>query len=513
MQVALFVPDYYKVRRCLEPHHEKETEVSVVSFTASQETSHNIQQKFESLGEDILNGGAGLLGNSKVARDVMNNICQSYIEAKDDLRELRLKNSRFDLALVDGSSQAHCLTLLPAYLGLKFIVFGSYIDPYDSNSPMPFMFYPAPQSRLTGKMGFLKRIYNFCMYASQAGGGNVWGGFHQGNSLGEKIARLDQHVLIRNAMLFLENSDDVIDYPKATFPNFIQMGGLTATPSQPLPEPLATFFDNALNVGVIIVSLGPHVFSPKRNYEKIFFGAFRRLEAHILLRLNVSRSIKRLKNVQTISWFPQNDALGHPSTRIFISHCGRNSFFEALYHSVPTLCCTFNGVDVLGTTARIVEHGVGLSLDLNTATADTLFTAITALLTDRSLHYRVKSASRLLRSKQLPVVRAVDNIEHVLRFGASHLKPRTVQMNFFGYTGLDVTFFLICCLAGFMGFIMFTLKFIIQRYSIKYKIFLFNLNTEIEHSSKNHLIINKNGKQRFVVYAMLFVIILFYIFF
>lgn len=33
-------------------------------------------------------------------------------------------------------------------------------------------------------------------------------------------------------------------------------------------------------------------------------------------------------NVQVVTWLPQNDVLGHPRTRAFLSHCGANSLYE-----------------------------------------------------------------------------------------------------------------------------------------------------------------------------------------
>ncbi len=32
--------------------------------------------------------------------------------------------------------------------------------------------------------------------------------------------------------------------------------------------------------------------------------------------------------LQVVSWLPQNDVLGHPRTRAFLSHCGANSLYE-----------------------------------------------------------------------------------------------------------------------------------------------------------------------------------------
>ena len=40
-------------------------------------------------------------------------------------------------------------------------------------------------------------------------------------------------------------------------------------------------------------------------------------------------------NVYISDWLPQNDLLGHPGVQVFVTHCGNNGQFEALYHGVP----------------------------------------------------------------------------------------------------------------------------------------------------------------------------------
>uniref|UniRef100_A0A672LJF8 Glucuronosyltransferase n=1 Tax=Sinocyclocheilus grahami TaxID=75366 RepID=A0A672LJF8_SINGR len=42
-------------------------------------------------------------------------------------------------------------------------------------------------------------------------------------------------------------------------------------------------------------------------------------------------------NKLLVDWLPQNDLLGHPQTKVFITHRGTNGIQEAIYHGVPIL--------------------------------------------------------------------------------------------------------------------------------------------------------------------------------
>ena len=47
--------------------------------------------------------------------------------------------------------------------------------------------------------------------------------------------------------------------------------------------------------------------------------------------------------LQVVPWLPQNDVLGHKQTKLFLSHCGSNSVYEAAYHGVPMVAIPFGG--------------------------------------------------------------------------------------------------------------------------------------------------------------------------
>ena len=46
-------------------------------------------------------------------------------------------------------------------------------------------------------------------------------------------------------------------------------------------------------------------------------------------------SLKLPKHVRVVKWAPQNDVLAHPGTKVFVTHGGANSVYEAAFHGIP----------------------------------------------------------------------------------------------------------------------------------------------------------------------------------
>jgi UDP-N-acetylglucosamine:LPS N-acetylglucosamine transferase len=66
-------------------------------------------------------------------------------------------------------------------------------------------------------------------------------------------------------------------------------------------------------------------------------------------------------NVLVVPWVDYNDVLGHPATRLFISHCGVHSMYEAAFHGVPVLALPFTP-DQGECAVRFTQTGVGLAV-------------------------------------------------------------------------------------------------------------------------------------------------------
>lgn len=70
-----------------------------------------------------------------------------------------------------------------------------------------------------------------------------------------------------------------------------------------------------------------------------------------------------IKNIKTVTWMPQNDILGHPNLKLFMTHGGLNSVYEATYHGVPMLLTPLWG-DQVGNAAKVKAAGFGESVNI-----------------------------------------------------------------------------------------------------------------------------------------------------
>lgn len=86
-------------------------------------------------------------------------------------------------------------------------------------------------------------------------------------------------------------------------------------------------------------------------------------------------------NIKTVDWMPQNDVLGHPKTKLFLSHVGHNSMYEAAYHGVPIVGFPMWS-DQPENAQQVVRAGMGLWLDINSVKEDELRMTTSRVMTE-----------------------------------------------------------------------------------------------------------------------------------
>ena len=177
-------------------------------------------------------------------------------------------------------------------------------------------------------------------------------------------------------------SDPVMDYSRPLLPNIISIGGVTVRPPKPLKGALLAYFNEAKH-GVIIVSFGSSVVLPERIVSQMI-DCFSKFPQRFLWKLNTRQNQTLPPNMMVLDWMPQRDALSHPNVKIFITHCGNNGQYEALYSGVPMIGLPIFG-DQTYNRNRMVYKGLGIGLETKAVTSQELTLAINTFLTDLAI--------------------------------------------------------------------------------------------------------------------------------
>ncbi|KAF2366712.1 UDP-glucuronosyl/UDP-glucosyltransferase, partial [Trinorchestia longiramus] len=251
----------------------------------------------------------------------------------------------------------------------------------------------------------------------------------------------------KSSLTFI-NSHPAMENPVPLLPNQIEIGLLNARRAEPLPKDLEDFIESSGDHGVIYFSLGTFTKStdiPSRA-KLAFVEAFRRVPQKVIWGYD-GDDLDLPANVLKRSFLPQQDILGHPKTRVYISHCGIQSTQEAKYHGVPVLAVPVS-FDQPRNAARMVRKNIAVSLSWDTLTADHIVEALNILINDTSYSARMKQLSAVLQDqKESPGERAVWWIEYVIRHrGAPHLQYTGKQLHFLQYICADIIAFLVVCL-------------------------------------------------------------------
>lgn len=236
--------------------------------------------------------------------------------------------------------------------------------------------------------------------------------------------------------LYLLETDEIIDYHLATPSDMKLVGGIEARPAGPLPGDLDYFVDSAAH-GAVIISFGTIIEQIPENVVKKLTDVFRQ-EQKLRFVFHYGNETKLVGNVMHMSWMPQNDLLGHNNTKIFISHCGSNGQFEALYHAVPMI-----GLPVFGdqhyNALRIERKGFGIILNVVDFTPEKLRSAIHEILTTPSYKEAIRKASDIFKNRPMsPGKRAAWWIDHVIKYGGTYLHSEAMTLSLYKFLLVDV---------------------------------------------------------------------------
>ncbi|XP_069834341.1 UDP-glucuronosyltransferase 2A2-like isoform X4 [Dendropsophus ebraccatus] len=374
-------------------------------------------------------------------------ICNGILKSKKLLAKLKL--SKYDVVLADPVLP--CGDLLAQTLHIPFVYTlrfspGFVFERLCGTVPAPASFVPAATSELQTQMCFLERVQNVLLYLVhdllQLLVWKQWNNFYS-NIVGRPTTLCE---IMGKAEIWLIRTYWDFEYPRPLLPNFEFVGGLHCKPAKPLPEDMEKVVQSSREHGIVVFSLGSMVKNLTDERSNVIASALSQLPQTVIWRYSGKRPATLGKNTVLYDWIPQNDLLGHPKTKAFITHGGTNGIYEAIYHGVPMV-----GIPLFADQPDNIIHmktkGMAVMLDINKMESKDLLDAVNTVINNPSYKENAMRISQIHHDQPVkPLDRAVFWIEFVMRHkGAKHLRPASHDLTWYQYHCLDVIGFLLFC--------------------------------------------------------------------
>lgn len=384
--------------------------------------------------------------------EIHRKICEMVIHIIEDPKVIAsIREARYDVMLTDPANGGGVVLArylhLPLVFNVRWTVHG---EAHFAIAPSPLSYVPFPLSMLTDKMTFFQRVYNMLFFYLRL--------FLYKRIVGPHYSALcnryfgpdvDYFKLFQAADIWLMRVDFVFEFPRPTMPNVVYMGCFQCKPPKALPDDLEDFAESSGEHGIVVVSLGTLVGQLPDDIADEMAAGLAKLPQKVIWRYLGKKPSTLGNNTILRDWLPQNDLLGHPKTKVFVSHSGTNGILEAIYHSIPIvgLPLVFDQHDNI---LRMKYKGVAQVLDLATINRNTFLEAIQEVINEPSYSINMKRLSGILRDTLVhPLDNSVFWIEFVMRHkGAAHLRTESYKMPWYAYYSVDVIAFLLLVASG-----------------------------------------------------------------
>ena len=396
----------------------------------------------ENMGNITLRAIEGRGDPPQLAKDMVktsSDMCRALLLENEEAL-LQLERLKADVLITNYAVVWKCPYLLSHRLGIPTIAFGPFVEPWIARIPNLPSYVPTYFLPFNDQMSFIERSKN-AFVAFIAGYFKPYR-----EDLTDVIDAYQRYGEIRDidslvadqTLLFLYSTHLVLDYPKPSMPNVVAAGGMTCQPGKPLPE------DSLDNVnksqqGVILVTFGSGASYLPSSMTQRFLAAFASFPEYTFLwRFNNKDNLEFPANVITKNWLPQNDLLANSNIKLFITHCGQRSLFEAVYHAKPLI-----GVPLFYDqkyNARVLKtKGYGEIIDIQTFTSEELRQKLKMVLEDGNYKAQVETASEIFHDDpETPRQRVARMVEQVIKHGAGHLRSSAYDLSWYQYWMLDI---------------------------------------------------------------------------
>ena len=382
----------------------------------------------------------------------LQNLCDRYL--LNEKLFLKLKSFNASLAVVDANFVSNCLAVFPYRLQIPFILQGLHNQFNIHRTPWAMSIFPHFALGPKPKKSFSTKLWNVFIHLRDYTNPALGSPGRNIKDYAPERPDISFDELIRQFALYIVDSDLFLHLALPALPNVKYIGGIATSPAKPLKGKILEFV-NASKNGVIVVSPGT-VVSWDIHVKKME-EAFSRIKYDVVWKH--SNSSYSRPNVLLTKWLPQNDLLGHPNTKLFITHCGNSGQYEGLYHAVPMI-----GFPVLADqliNGQIIQSKrYGISMDIDNFTADELIRNIEEVIENPEYKKNIAKTSEIFRSQaELPSGRVARLVDEIIKYGGNHLRSEIQNIPLYQFLMLDI--WAVLFVAGFA--ILFFISFLLRK--------------------------------------------------
>jgi hypothetical protein len=381
----------------------------------------------------------------------------------NELLMKRIRSDGYQFAVMDPVA-VNCMYVLPYSLGIPYATLSVPMCPWFFRIPRLPSFISTALG-YSDRMSFVQRLSALALDVAMLTLVNTSTHHVEKYAPDRPLLRGMEFVERMSAWFLVE--DIALGYALPQMPNTIAVGDIMAArPGRPLTGDLEKFVASSPG-GVIVVSFGSYIEYVPADITDKFCDAFRRAgsEGHRVIwkfkNADVCADAVNGSFLKILPWIPQNDLLADPRVHVFVTHGGLNSLIEAVYHAKPLIIFPI-AADQPFNAAAAESKGFGIRMDIGDFTADSLFAGIGEILSDRKYRDSAQLSSSLLRDRRdTPAERVSHMIDHVIKYGDSHLRTGAFDLNAFQFMMFDVFAFVftvvalaavlvlgLCCLVG-----------------------------------------------------------------
>ncbi|CAH0560927.1 unnamed protein product [Brassicogethes aeneus] len=388
-----------------------------------------------------------------------------------ETKDFLYSRQKFDLLILDGAFPECALGFVHHYkVPFMYInTVGFYVGSLNiAGNPTPYSITPFLNKPYTDNMNLIQKTINAFWHTAGVAMHSVMIRYWMQDVLvkhfGENVPSI--YDMSKNVSFILQNAHATVTYPRSYLPNVAEIACIHCRKAKALPQDIEEFISESGDAGFIYFSMGSSVKAANmpEYLRRMLFKVFKQLPQRVLWKYESDKDMADLPpNVMLGKWLPQQDILGHPKLRAFVTHGGLLSMFETVYHGVPVVTMPVF-CDHDSNAAKAEVDGYAIKLDLAALNAEYLLWAIKNIIYDRKYRKEVKKRQYLLLDqKETPLRRAVYWTEYVIRHkGAKHFQSPARNLSFVQYYCIDSLALLLVALALIWYFFKVSFKLFVR---------------------------------------------------